>query len=196
MADTVVTPKGYFGLSNVHIAWLTDETTPTWATPVALPGAVELKLKATSSSTDFYADDSVWYTGYSNQGFDGDAVFFNLPLAILAQMLGGEVDTNGGLVGLTDGIPAPFALMAEQKSSDGNPKSTVYYKCTASRPDDDKTTKEDKVDLTKTSLSIKAVPMVIGGKKMDHYTLPKTTANAAVYATFMTAVCTPNKTVA
>lgn len=196
MADTptAVIKEGFFGLKNAHIAWL--EADGTYAAPIAVPGIRALKMKAEGSKEKKYADDNVYATLYSNQGFDGEAVFYNVADAIVAKMLGYEIDTNGAVVGITDGIPAHFALISEEQAISGNPKRTVYYDCSISRPDNEAATKEDKVDLKEQTYSITAVPVTIGGKTLDHSTLQKSTKNEAVFSTFFTKVYLPGQTAA
>lgn len=47
--------KVQLNLKNVHYAVLTADTgTPTWSTPVPVPGAVNLNLSANGEMTPFY----------------------------------------------------------------------------------------------------------------------------------------------
>ena len=56
MADKVK-----FGIKNVHYAVLSDETTPTYETPVAIPGAVSFSLEANGDTSPFYADNMQYF---------------------------------------------------------------------------------------------------------------------------------------
>lgn len=60
--------KVKFGIKNVHYALLTDETTPTFETPVAIPGAVSLSLEANGDSSSFHADDMQYFVTIVNNG--------------------------------------------------------------------------------------------------------------------------------
>jgi phi13 family phage major tail protein len=134
--------KVTFGLEKVHIAFFDDQATeqPAWKTPVAIPGAVRWTPSAVGESSTFYADNTAYFTVTANNGYTGELELANVPDAILAEMLGWEIDQNGMIVEVSDAIPKPFALMG-QVLGDKRNRRFVYYYCTASRPAKERTTK-------------------------------------------------------
>ena len=60
MADN----KVIFGLNNAHYSIITEgeDGEITYGVPVALKGAVEISLDPRGETTDFYADDILYYT--------------------------------------------------------------------------------------------------------------------------------------
>ena len=74
--------KVKFGLKNCHYAKATLNPTTnavTFATPVAIPGAVNLSLDPEGDTEPFYADDMVYYTTTANNGYSGDLEIALLP---------------------------------------------------------------------------------------------------------------------
>lgn len=186
--------QGFFGLRNVHVAFAKTETT--WEDQIALPGAISLKMSAEDSDETAFGDDAPFAKLYTRNGFTGEIVLYGIPDDILAKMLGYRVDSNGGVVGLTDVQPTPFALTAENQSTIGDPVRVVYYNCTISRPDDESETKEDKVSLKQYTYKITALPIEVNGERMDHYRLQRSTANKAVFDSMLTKVVLPDATAA
>lgn len=181
--------QGFFGLRNVHVAFAKTETT--WGDQIALPGAISMKMSAEDSDETAFGDDKPMFKNYTRNGFTGEIVLYGIPDDILAKMLGYRVDSNGGVVGLTDTQPAPFALTAENQSTSGDPVRVVYYSCTISRPDDESETKEDKVSIKQYTYKITALPIDLNGERLDHYKLQRSTSNKEVFDSMLTKVLTP-----
>ena len=178
--------KVKFGLSNVHIAKITETNgNITYGTPFAMPGAVSLSVDPEGETTPFYADNIKYYIATSNQGYTGDLELAMTPDDFLTNILGQTVDANGALFETADDVNARFALMGE---IDGDKKKRrfVYFDCTATRPSYEMNTKEessepqtDTINITmsarKTDKAIKAV-------------IEPTTENQSVYDTFFSSV--------
>ena len=62
--------KVQFGLKNVHFFPLTGADT--YGAAVAIPGGVNINLAARGESTEFYADNIVYYASVANNGYEGD----------------------------------------------------------------------------------------------------------------------------
>lgn len=186
MAENKVT----FGLQGVHIAFVTPTSTdalPAWDKPISVPGAVRITPTAVGDESSFYADNTVYFRITANNGYTLEAEFANLPDAVKARMFGWVIDDNGALVEVTNGIATPFAMLF-QIEGDVHARRAIYYKCTASRPAKERTTKAETVTPTTDVISITATPINLDDRMVTMLDLP---AGSAAYDAFYDAVYTP-----
>ena len=97
-----------FGFSNVYIAFQTDNG---FATPIAIPGGVNVALDLDGSDTTFYADNGKHWVYFKNNGYTGTMEVANFPQAVLNEALGWYVDVNGNSIEDADGKQKKFALL-------------------------------------------------------------------------------------
>lgn len=154
--------KVQFNLKNVHYAVLggTAET-PTYDTPVHVPGAVTLTLDPQGSVEPFYADGIVYYQAVANNGYAGDLEIARFPDKMLTDIWGFVINEDKVLLENAEVEPKAFALLYQ---IDGDKNNDYYclYNCTGTRPAIGGTTNtETKTPQTRSS-SITAVPLENG----------------------------------
>lgn len=146
--------KVKFGLSNVHIAKITEENGEIkYGTPFAMPGAVSLTADPEGDTTPFYADNIKYYIAVANNGYTGDLQIAMTPEEFLTEILGQEKDTNGALIEKSDDVNARFALMGEIEG-DVKKRRFVYFDCTATRPSAEMNTVEESKEPQTDTISI------------------------------------------
>ena len=178
--------KVKFGLSNVHIAKITEnDGVISYGTPFAIPGAVSLTADAEGETTPFYADNIKFYIATSNQGYTGDLEVAMLAREFLTEILGQVEDTNGALFESADDINARFALMGEI-DGDAKKRRFVYYDCTATRPSAEMNTTEESKEPQTDTISITMSPR--STDKAVKAVIEPNEENQAVYDTFFTKV--------
>ncbi|MGG1660569.1 major tail protein [Brevibacillus sp. NRS-1366] len=191
----MATNKVTFGLEKVHIAFV-DETVQdklAWKKPIAIPGAVRWTPEAQGESATFYADNTAYFVITSNNGYNGELELALVPDAVLAEMLGWEIDTNGMLVEISNAVPKKFALLG-QVQGDVKNRRFVYYDCQAARPAKERKTQAEAVEVATDMLSLAVSPVEIGGKMLVKGDLELNDTNTEAYNSFFTSVYTPTFT--
>lgn len=185
--------KVTFGFKNVHIAFADGEsgTQSAWKTPVAIPGAVRWTPAAEGESNTFYADDGPYFVSASNNGYTGELEMALVPDAILAEMLGWEIDNNGTLVEIADGVPKKFALIGEVDGDSKN-RRFVYYDCQASRPAKEHNTKGETTEPATDVLNLTISPVKIGDKMIVKGVMELDDTNKTQFDSFFSAVYVPS----
>ena len=177
--------KVKFGLRNVYCSKITvgAGNVVSYATPVAIPGAVNLNLPASGDKTEFYADDMAYFVQWANDGYDGDLEIALIPDWFRTDILGEELDDNGALIENANAIISDFAMMFEFQG-DKKARRHVLYNCNCSRPDIAGRTREKTKSPQTDGLKIKASPAVDTSDVKA--SLPMSTGDA--YTNFFTAV--------
>lgn len=188
MADN----KVKFGLSNVHIAKITEENGEIkYGTPFAMPGAVSLSADPEGDTTPFYADNIKYYIAVANNGYTGDLEIAMTPEQFLTEILGQEKDENGALIEKSDDVNARFALMGEIEG-DVKKRRFVYFDCTAARPSAEMNTVEESKEPQTDTISI-----TMAARSTDNAikaVIEPSETNKAVYDAFFTKVYEKNAT--
>ncbi|WP_410496804.1 phage tail protein [Cellulosilyticum sp. ST5] len=147
-----------YGLKNVHYSPITEiteggKTTVTFATPIAITGAVNLTLSPVGDTTPFYADNVEYFTAIANNGYDGTLEMALIPDSFKVTILKEVLDTNKVQFEENDKQPAPFALLFE---FDGDSSSTrhVMYNCKATRPNIESSTKGQSIEPKTETLTL------------------------------------------
>ncbi len=186
--------KVIYGLKNVHVAFRTDTSgTPTWGTPIHIPGAVNFAPSPEGESSTFYADDGPYFKVNTNNGYTADLEMALIPDSVMAEMMGWEFDDNGMLVETANATPKPFALMG-QVTGDQKNRLFVYYNCVANRSEPAHATKGETLEPTTTTLSITILPIEVSGSLIVKGVIEPTETNAAIYNAFFDRVTVPGAT--
>lgn len=106
-----------------------------------------------------YADNVVYTTITTNQGYDGNLSIYNVPDWFSADYLGMVIDSNGVLVESASSVKSDFALIFEFDTDTADTKRNVLYSCSAGRTDLNGATKEGTVDPQAFSVPIVASPL-------------------------------------
>ena len=179
--------KVRYGLKNVHYATVTFATdgTPTFGTPVAIPGAVSASLTKQGDTYTFYADDGSYFELGDNASYEGDLVIALIPDSFRTACLGEALDAKNVLFENSNPTKGHFALLFEF-TGDENAIRHVLYNCTASENTIEGQTKGENVEVQTDTLTISAKPLPNGGpvKARTGGTTDSTTYNgwySAVY---------------
>ena len=175
--------KVKYGLRNVFYSKMTigENNAVTYATPVAIPGAVNLSLSPSGDSSDFYADDSIYFQDNANQGYEGDLEIALIPDSFLEDILGCSIDENGAIVESADAVASSFALAFEVQGDQRN-RRTWLYNCTATRPNQEAATAEASKTPTTDTLTLRVMPR-LSDKKVK-VTMTKSDTNATAFESF------------
>lgn len=147
-----------YGIKNCYYAVATIATngSATYATPVALPGAVSLSMDQQGDANTFYADNIAYFVSQANNGYQGDLELALIPDAFRKDVLN-EYETNDGKVLLEelDTEAIHFALLFQ---FEGDVHGTRYclYNCVASRSAISSSTKAESIEPQTESIQITA----------------------------------------
>lgn len=183
--------KVKYGLSNCYYA-VYSESSGTYGTPVAMPGAVNLSLDQEGETNKFRADNIDYYVSISNNGYSGDLELALIPDSFRTDVMGEVVDgTNGLQYEAANVNPAAFALMFQFEGDEHATRHVLYY-CKATRPTLASQTTEETIEPVTETINITATAI---NKTVNSTVTPLVKAKCkptdSAYSTFFTAVQLP-----
>lgn len=180
--------KVKFGFKNCYYATITEnEGVITYGTPVALKGAVSMSLSPSGDTTEFYADDSLYFSDVNNNGYEGTLELALVPDDFKIACLGVAKDDNDVLVEDSTTVNKPFALLCEF-TGDTKDRKFVFYNCMASRPDLAGTTKGESIEVQTETLNLTIRPTADGVVKAETSETTPTATLEGWYEAVYTAV--------
>lgn len=122
--------KVEFGISQLHVGTYTvgDNGTVTLGTPYHQKGAVSFSPEESSEQNNFYADNIVYWSGYSGGSIEGDLEVAMFDDSFKTQFLGYKELTNGGLANIKNATK-PNVYIAFQVEGDAESRRVIMYNC-------------------------------------------------------------------
>lgn len=120
--------KVEFGISQLHVGTYTvgDDGTVTLGTPYHQKGAVSFSPEEQSELTNFYADNVIYWAGYSGGSFEGDLEVAKFDDAFKTQFLGYKTLADGGLANVKNATK-PSVYIAFQVEGDAEARRVILF---------------------------------------------------------------------
>ena len=149
--------KVRFGLSNLYVCTYTVGAggTVTLGTPYHQAGAVNLNLSAESGSNDFFADNTKYWSGYSDNGYTGTLETALFDDEFKTQFLGYRQTATGGLAQIK-GATKPTVALIFQFEGDEAARRVILYNVSLGAITEEYATTEDKTEPQTESLDFTA----------------------------------------
>jgi len=155
--------KVRFGLKSVYYSVLTEGSTNSFATPVAVPGAVSMTLDSNVANGTFYADNISYYTTFSNNGYSGTLEMATIPDGMLKDVFGMTLDNSTKvLYENSNATPKPFALLFQIEGDAQAELNVLYRVVPTSKPTVGSQTVEEAIEPVTQSFEFTALPLVTG----------------------------------
>lgn len=137
------------GLENLVYAKLTNEATNVYETPVAIAPAINAKIKPKVNSAILYGDNRAVETVSALGEIEVELEVTDLPLEVVAALLGHSLDAATGVITYNVDDIAPYvALGFKAKKANGKYRYVWLLKGKFEEQEDEYATTEDKVKFT------------------------------------------------
>lgn len=122
--------KVEFGISQLHVGTYTvgENNQVTLGTPYHQKGAVSFSPEEQSEQNNFYADNIVYWSGYSGGSIEGDLEVAMFDDDFKTEFLGYKALTNGGLANVKNATK-PNVYIAFQVEGDAESRRVILYNC-------------------------------------------------------------------
>ena len=140
--------KVEFGISNLHVGTYSVGTTGTvtMGTPYHQAGAISFSLEEQSESNNFYADNVIYWSGYSGGTFEGDLEVAKFDDTFKTQFLGYIQKASDGGLAVVKNATKPKVYIAFQVEGDAESRRIIMYNCSLGGITREYATEEDSIE--------------------------------------------------
>ena len=147
--------KVEFGISNLYVGTYTVGTTGsvTMGTPYHQAGAVSFSPEEQSESNNFYADNVIYWSGYTGGTFEGDLEVAKFDDTFKTQFLGYISKGDGGLACVKNAVK-PKVYIAFQVEGDAESRRVIMYNCSLGGITREYATEEDSIEPATETIAV------------------------------------------
>ena len=123
--------KVEFGISNLYVGTYSVNTqgAVTMGTPYHQAGAISFSPEENAESNKFYADNVVYWAGYTGGTFEGDLEVAKFDDTFKTQFLGYITKASDGGLAVVKNATKPKVYIAFQVEGDSESRRIIMYNC-------------------------------------------------------------------
>lgn len=180
--------KVEFGISQLHVGTYTvaDDGTVTLGTPYHQPGAVSFAPEEQSENSNFYADNTIYYAGFTGGTFEGDLTVAKFSDTFKTSFLGYVQLDDGGIAIYKNAIK-PSVYIMFQIEGDAEKRRVIYYNASLGAINREYNTIEDTKEPQTETIAVTVVGDNGTGQSYASYK-----ESDAVYSTMFTSPPSPS----
>ena len=144
-----------FGISNLYVGTYSVDTTGsvTMGTPYHQAGAVSFSPEEQSEANNFYADNVIYWSGYTGGTFEGDLEVAKFDDTFKTQFLGYISKGDGGLAVVKNAVK-PKVYIAFQVEGDAESRRIIMYNCSLGGITREYATEEDSIEPATETIAV------------------------------------------
>ena len=148
--------KVEFGISNLYVGTYTVGTTGsvTMGTPYHQAGAISFSPEEQSEANNFYADNVIYWSGYSGGTFEGDLEVAKFDDTFKTQFLGYIQKASDGGLAVVKNATKPKVYIAFQVEGDAESRRIIMYNCSLGGITREYATEEDSIEPSTETIAV------------------------------------------
>lgn len=148
--------KVEFGISNLYVGTYTVGTTGTvtMGTPYHQAGAISFSPEEQSESNNFYADNVIYWSGYSGGTFEGDLEVAKFDDTFKTQFLGYIQKASDGGLACVKNATKPNVYIAFQVEGDAESRRVIMYNCSLGGITREYATEEESIEPATETIAV------------------------------------------
>ena len=148
--------KVEFGISNLYVGTYTVGTTGTvtMGTGYHQAGAVSFSPEEQSESNNFYADNVIYWSGYTGGTFEGDLEVAKFDDTFKTQFLGYIQKASDGGLAVVKNATKPKVYIAFQVEGDAESRRIIMYNCSLGGITREYATEEESIEPATETIAV------------------------------------------